>query len=51
MLLNDLAWIVLIAPVGMLVSQFELASRSTSDDRTDQSFPGGWAISRCSPLS
>jgi hypothetical protein len=50
MLLNDLAWIVLIAPVGMVVSQFVLLALAVYfDDRTDPVFPGGWAISRCSP--
>jgi len=40
MLLNDLAWIVLIAPVGMVVSQFVLLALAVYfDDRTDPVFP------------
>lgn len=43
MLLNDLAWIVLVAPVGMVVSQFVLLALAvyfdTLDDRTDPVFP------------
>ncbi|MDH6244299.1 hypothetical protein [Mycobacterium sp. OTB74] len=39
-LLNDLAWIVFIAPVGMVVSQFVLLALSIYfDDRTDPVFP------------
>lgn len=40
MLLNDLAWIVLVAPVGMVVSQFVLLALAVYfDDRTDPVFP------------
>lgn len=40
MLLNDLAWIVLVAPVGMVVSQFVLLALAIHfDDRTDPVFP------------
>jgi hypothetical protein len=39
-LLNDLAWIVFIAPVGMVVSQFVLLALAVySDDRNDPVFP------------
>lgn len=39
-LLNDLAWIVLIAPVGMVVSQFVLLALAVYfDDRNDPVFP------------
>ncbi|EHB55146.1 hypothetical protein MycrhDRAFT_2340 [Mycolicibacterium rhodesiae JS60] len=39
-LLNDLAWIVFIAPVGMVVSQFVLLAVAVYfDDRTDPVFP------------
>lgn len=39
-LLNDLAWIVFIAPVGMVVSQFVLLAMAVYfDDRTDPVFP------------
>lgn len=40
MLLNDLAWIVFIAPVGMVVSQFVLLALAVYfDDRSDPVFP------------
>ncbi|MCV7254697.1 hypothetical protein HZU40_24835 [Mycolicibacterium fluoranthenivorans] len=40
MLLNDLAWIVFIAPVGMVVSQFVLLALAVYfDDRADPVFP------------
>ncbi|MFD1811039.1 hypothetical protein [Rhodococcus gannanensis] len=40
MLLNDLAWIVLVAPVGMVVSQFVLLALAIHfDDATDPVFP------------
>jgi hypothetical protein len=40
MLLNDLAWIVLIAPVGMVVSQFVLLALAVYfDDRANPVFP------------
>ena len=39
-LLNDLAWIVFIAPVGMVVAQFVLLALAVYfDDRTDPVFP------------
>jgi hypothetical protein len=39
-LLNDLAWIVLIAPVGMVVSQFVLLALAVYfDDHNDPVFP------------
>ncbi|WP_319428662.1 hypothetical protein [Mycobacterium sp. RTGN5] len=39
-LLNDLAWIVFIAPVGMVVSQFVLLALAVYlDDRNDPVFP------------
>lgn len=39
-LLNDLAWIVFIAPVGMVVSQFVLLALAVYfDDHTDPVFP------------
>lgn len=39
-LLNDLAWVVLIAPVGMVVSQFVLLALAVYfDSRTDPVFP------------
>lgn len=50
MLLNDLAWIVLIAPIGMVVSQFVvLALAVYFDDGPDPVFPGGWATIRWPP--
>ncbi|CAM2949970.1 hypothetical protein [Skermania piniformis] len=40
MLLNDLAWIVLIAPIGMVVSQFVLLATAVYlDDPADPVFP------------
>ena len=40
MLLNDLAWIVLIAPVGMVISQFVLLALAVYfDDPADPVFP------------
>lgn len=38
--LNDLAWIVFIAPIGMLVAQFALLALAVyADDRSDPVFP------------
>ena len=50
MLLNDLAWIVLIAPVGMVVASSSRWRFRGVLRRPDRSvFPAGWATSRCSP--
>jgi hypothetical protein len=50
MLLNDMAWVIFIAPVGMLVGQ-NLLLRWPSTSTTDpiRCFPGGRATSASSP--